>query len=241
MNDATFYIFVLILLLAILFLIFINIIRWFRVNDTLIDLSILEDGTFKSKVGRYRIKTVRRRKIIEEIKVFGFLPVRKYETVEKTWLFPMMDFFSKHPFPVDYDRLKRYFVAVESNPIIGVKRIVNIKKLWLPHPTDETAPDMVHFIPWIPIVNEKEKKIAIDDYTYSWVLKGKIEEYEKLKKDNIVEMMERIIVPSMLVILVIILIIFLPKIIDKMREPALRLLDKKLDTWFTTVRGTPPP
>lgn len=241
MDDNSFAIFVLLMLLAILFALVVLIFRWIRRHDTMIDLSVLEDGTFKSKVARYRIQTMQSKKVLTEVKVFGWFPVRTYEKVEKTWLFPMLDLAGKHPFPLDYERLRRFFVAVESNPIMGVKRIANVKKIWLPHPTDENGADMVNYIAWIPVIDDKEPSIAIDDYTYSWVLKRKVEAYEKRKKNTTAEIMERIVIPSMLIILVIILLIFLPKIIDKLREPGLRLLDQKLDTWFTAIRGSPPP
>lgn len=222
--------------LVVLGLIIIDLILWFRKNNIQIDLSALEDGTFKVKTGRFRVKTMIHKIIVNEIKLFGFIPYRTFEKKEVVRLVKINDFRCRFPFPLDYDEVKAFFIGIEGNPFIGTKRLLNVKRINY----IENDKEMVRFICWIPLPDLHERKSMIDDYTYSWVLKRKVDVYEQNRQESLAQVIEKVAIPIGLIILAVILIIFMPKILDKIQEP-LRTLSEKMELWFAAYKGNPPP
>lgn len=225
------------LLLGILALVLLNISTWVRRHRLLIDLAMEEDSSIKSKSFRVRVQTKKNKIVKSEVKVLGFIPIREYFTETKQFLFKMNDFFSKNPFPLTFDECEKFTITAEGLPLFGINKVLNIKKVLVALP-DGTAE--YKFIPWCPLPVNREASVNVDDYTYSWVLKQNIDIWLDSQIESKGEALAKLLIPMGMIILAIVALIFLPKIIDKIREPAMMILNQKTDAWLEAIRGVKP-
>lgn len=225
------------LLLGILALVILNVATWIRRHRLLIDLAMEEDSSIKSKSFRVRIQTKRNKIVKSEVKIFGFFPIREYYTETKQYLFKMNDLMAKNPFPLTYEDCEKFTISAEGLPFFGINKVLNIKKVLVPLPDGKTE---YKFIPWCPLPIKRAASVNVDDYTYSWSLKRKIEIWEQSQTETKGQALAKLLIPMGMIVLAIVALIFLPKIIDKIREPAMMMLNQKTDAWLEAIRGAKP-
>lgn len=200
---------------------------WLR-HRIFIDKAIIQDGVLKSRGGRYRIAKNRK-------------------------LYSMFDFFHKHP--LEIDNPEDFLISSEGMPFFGVRQVMNVTihidqvdeaeimaalalveeiKKYNPKKAKKELKKIkrtvINVIPWI-IPEDFNTTGDLNEYTYSWALDRRIEAYEETKHLSKQEMLLKFYIPMGLIVLAALLIIFYPKILAAVRDPALTLINNRLTSW----------
>lgn len=203
------------------------VVLWVR-HRVFIDKSIIKDGVLKSTGGRYRL-------------------------AKNGKFYAMFDFLHKNP--VVLEDAEEYLIACEGMPFFGIKQCLNVTIHVEKVPKEELDKSLAiieemrkynlkkalqeikklkkyrHIIsPWV-VPDNFNKEGELDEYTYSWSLNKRIEAYEETKHLSKQEMMLRFYIPMGLIVLAALLIIFYPRILAAVRDPALDLVNNRLTAW----------
>lgn len=217
-----------ILTLLVIILIALNgfIIWWARKNNILICIDSWINGTFTTTSLRCRVNTIMEKSEYKKPVKMWLLPfivyIPKYEP--KQYFFRIKDVFSKSPmteFPVD---ILKYSISNESNPITGSKQEVNLKL------------ENGFYIPY-SIHHKLSEDHLISDFDVINAINTIIHVEKDNKIESNIDAFLKVALPIGLLILCTLLILFSPQIIEKIRDPALAIVEKSTQSWTQAITG----
>lgn len=178
----------------------IYIFYWFKKNNILITVAEFEDNVIKYKSFRGR--------------------------ESKNYYYGFKDFFSRKPFDIKVKDCKDFYITAESIPIIGIKKILNLKKI----ETEINKPK--EYIPYF-VYDEDNENVFINENIIAWVNEARSDLYKSTElklstKDQIL----RLIVPIGIILLAISCLIFFPKIYESVMQTGNAVANNAL-TGFT--------
>lgn len=200
-------------------------IWWMKKNNILFDISTKEGEIIVSSTFRGRAKVVLEPTGEEKhIWLIFYKPV--YKSVMR--FFAVNDYLSRSPIKeLDYEAAKKHFVPADSIPLIGHKKCLNAKEI------------DGKMYPWSPPV-DVPKKALIPDYLVSWSIDTMVSIYENNKVESNAERIYKIVMPISLVILAVFLLLFAPQIIDKIKDPAMQIVNQNSKSFVDALKGLNP-
>lgn len=203
-----------------LILLIVFVIKWMGKNNLLIEVSKMKDGSFI-------VESMRGREV--DGKIYS---LRQFFIREKTKPF-------SHPngMPFYTEKIQDQFLAIESMPLIGVKRVLKLKhhEVYNRLAKKKTLLYMSHVPP--TKINFEVGGFTTNDITWMNSTRDILykETENKLSKE---ELIHQIAINVGLVLLAICLIIFYPKIHETVVNPALAQLQSQTTSWVDALRGS---
>jgi len=180
-------------------------VKWMNKNSILIQISEYQNGVFQSKSARYRI---REEPVYKPIKWYkSMLPKTKKDIIKiNKKYYKIWDIFSRQPLKLNPNNMKKYYIASEGLPIVGIKTVLKLKV----YRNKELG--LKFYVPWKPSHKLVETEMDIENVMLAWTSSSRIELYEATKSEmSNQELMLKFVLPVGLIILAMACLIFYPK------------------------------
>ena len=159
---------------------------------------------------------------INEFKEGVFLNQNIRCRVSKNKLYALKDFLGTKPLNIDYEEFKDNFMMVEGIPFIGTKRTLKLCK------------QNNEYFSWEPPIKINAKG-KIHNHCIVKINMLRTELYESTSNTNKADMIYKFATPIALVILALAMLIFFPKIYDKIIEHGAAHFESSFGSWTEQI------